>query len=281
VRLAEAGASLVMREEKGKNRMLDKKLLLAASLGLATVAFTAAPVFAEEQEDEDLIPGEITGSVALTSDYSFRGISQTDKGPALQGSLEYAIDTGIAGTTAYAGFWGSNVDFNDGDEANLEIDVLFGLRGSIGDTGLGWNLGGAYYSYPGANKANGEHLNYDYWEIVTGLTYEVNDIVALSGSYFYAPDFFGATGKAHYFNGGVTVTPPIDIKPFGLSFYGNVGRQLIEDAQDYTDWTIGAALSYKFLKFTLAYVDTDITQADLGGNRLANGRVIATLSATF
>lgn len=64
--------------------MLDKKLLLAASLGLATVAFTAAPVFAEEQEDEDLIPGEITGSVALTSDYSFRGISQTDKGPALQ-----------------------------------------------------------------------------------------------------------------------------------------------------------------------------------------------------
>lgn len=260
--------------------MFDKKLLIAASLGLAAAAFTAAPVFAEEQEDDGL-PGDITGSVALTSDYSFRGVSQTDKGPALQGSLEYAIDTGIYDTTAYAGFWGSNVDFNDGDEANLEIDILFGLRGAIGDTGLGWNLGGAYYYYPGASKSGGEHLNYDYWEIVTGLSYTVNDIVSLSGQYFYAPDFFGGTGKAHYFNGGVTVTPPIDIKPFGLSFYGNVGRQLIEDAQDYTDWTIGAALSYKFVKFTLAYVDTDITQADLGGSRLANGRVIATLSATF
>ena len=53
---------------------------------------------------------DITGNVGLTTDYVFRGISQTDEKPAIQGGLDYAHSSG-----AYAGVWASNVDFNDGD----------------------------------------------------------------------------------------------------------------------------------------------------------------------
>lgn len=249
---------------------------------IAAVAACTAGLPALADQHKDLLPGEITGSVALTSDYRFRGISQTDKTPAIQGGLEYSVDTGFQGTSVYAGFWGSNVDFNDGDEAQVEIDWMFGLRGDIGDTGLSWDLGGVYYWYPGAAKAGGEHLNYDLWEVVLQLGYEASDIVSLSAAYYYSPDFFGGTGRSHYITGGVEVTPPIKLHDdLGLSLFANLGFQNVEDTKDYVDWNLGVALSYKMLTFSLAYVDTNLTQADLGGTKLSDAAVVFTVSAEF
>lgn len=258
--------------------MMKKSLAFAATL--AALAWSDQ-AFAQEKEDS-LIPGGFSGSVGLFSDYRFRGISQTDKDASLQGSLEYAVDSGILGITPYAGFWGSNVDFNDGDEAHVEVDFLFGLRGPIGDTGLSYDIGGIYYAYPGADKVGGDHLNYDYWEAAFGLGFEPLDMVAFNAGYYYSPDFFGSTGKAHYFTGGVTVTPPIEIhKDIGFSVFGNVGRQLVEDTKDYTDWNLGVGMSYKALEFTVSYVDTDLTQADLGGTALASSGLVFGLNASF
>jgi uncharacterized protein (TIGR02001 family) len=251
-----------------------KAFLPTAVALLAAVA--TAPALAQDDES-DPIPGTIAGSVALTSDYIFRGISQTDNNPAIQGSLEYSYDTGY-GITPYIGFWGSNVDFNDGDKATVEIDTLFGIRGEIEDTGLSWNLGGIYYAYPGASKSGGQALNYDYWEIPVSLSYSV-DIVTLTGSYFYSPDFFGATGHAHYVNGKVEVAP--EVPYVDLSLFAALGYQNIEDAKDYTDWTLGGTVTFKGVDFTVAYTDTNLTQSDLGGNKLADGRVIFTVGASF
>lgn len=233
--------------------------------------------------DEDIIPGEVSGGVALTSDYVFRGISQTDRNAAIQGTLEYAIETGIADTSAYAGFWGSNVEFNDGDEANAEIDVLFGLRGDIGDTGLSWDLGGIYYWYPGASSS----LDYDFWEIVPQVGYAFNDLVSVGALYAYSPQFFADTGNGHYLSGAVSVTPPLPFEGFDLSLDGSLGYQWIENnsragVEDYLNWSIGATVSVKSLDFTVAYTDTDLSRSDCFGNtNLCEGRIIFAVSAAF
>ncbi|MFO1113370.1 MAG: TorF family putative porin [Rhodospirillales bacterium] len=95
----------------------------------------------------------------------------TDNDPAVQGSLEYSYNTGFYNITPYIGFWGSNVDFDDGGNAHLELDTLFGFRGDLLDTGVSWDLGGIYYAYPGAGRLDGESSNYNYWEIPVKLTY--------------------------------------------------------------------------------------------------------------
>ena len=210
----------------------------------------------------------------------FRGISQTDNEPAVQGSLEYSYDTGFYGITPYLGFWGSNVDFNDGDKAQVEIDTLFGFRGDLFDTGVSWDLGGIYYAYPGAGRINGESSNYNYWEIPFKLSYSpIEKLVTLGAAYYYSPDFFGATGKANYVNGNVKVTPPV---PYvDLALFGGVGFQNIEHSKDYVDWTLGGTVTVKGVDFTIAYTDTNLTQSDLGGNKLSDARVIFTVGAAF
>jgi uncharacterized protein (TIGR02001 family) len=108
------------------------------------------------------LPGKFSSAVALTSNYMSRGITQTDNDPAIQGSIEYGIETGLLGTSAYLRGFGSNAKLRgDTDTSTVELDALFGIRGDIGDTGLSWDLGGAYYSYPGTRSAD----HFDYWEI--------------------------------------------------------------------------------------------------------------------
>lgn len=274
--------------------MLDTKRLLPIAAILlaaaATPALAQAPTetpatpteepAAEAEDTDDWFPGTIAGTVALTSDYMFRGISQTDNNPAVQGSLEYSYDTGFYGITPYLGFWGSNVDFNDGDEATVEIDALFGLRGDLLDTGVSWDVGGIYYAYPGAGRIDGEASNYDYWEIPVKLTYSpIEDLLSVGAAYYYSPDYFGGTGDANYINGNFTVTPPV---PYvDLALFAGLGFQNIEDAKDYVDWTLGGKVTFKGVDFTVAYTDTNLTQSDLGGNKLSDARVIFTVGAAF
>src|SRR5262245_11531050 len=117
---------------------------IAASL--ATVAFAGMATF--------LVPAVAhagtTGSVALTSDYIFRGISQNNQEPALQAGLEYAADSGF-----YVGTWGSNVSWlsdtpvPDDDISNsVELDFYGGYRGKFTES-VGYDVGALYYWYPG------------------------------------------------------------------------------------------------------------------------------------
>jgi uncharacterized protein (TIGR02001 family) len=268
----------------------NRRLMTAALLG---VVVTAAPARAEPAAEtpageaadkswiDQQIPGQIAGSVAFTTDYVFRGISQTDEHPAAQASLEYSYETDLFGITPYFGIWGSNVDFNDGDNATVELDWSFGLRGTvpIEDQEIGWNLGGVYYQYPGAGRLDGQASNYDYWEIATGLSWAPIDLLSFDVTYNYSPDFFGSTGYANYVNGTITVTPPNPYVDFAI--FAGFGRQWISQAKDYNDWTIGATVTIKGVALTLQYIDTNLTQADLGGAKLSDARVVFTAGFAF
>ncbi|MDP2323463.1 MAG: TorF family putative porin, partial [Gammaproteobacteria bacterium] len=124
---------------------------------------------------------EFSSTITLTSDYDFRGVTQTEQDPALQASLDLAFDNGI-----YAGLWASNVDFGDDTHSDVEVDILAGFAGSITEE-LGYDVGATYYSY----YDDGDDI--DYGEIYAGLDYQI-----LSTKLWYAPDYVNSSDSAYY-----------------------------------------------------------------------------------
>lgn len=129
-----------------------------------------------------------------------------------------------APASLYLGVWGSNVDFNEAagfDGATVEVDLYGGLKGSISDTGISWDVGLIYYTYPGAAGS----LNYDFVEVQGSLGYDFG-VASVTASYNYSPDYFGASDGASYPKLAVDVPVPM-IKGLGLSAY--VAKQFIDD----------------------------------------------------
>ena len=113
-------------------RVFQMAAALAIVAGLASLA---APASAQTEVD-------VAFNVGVVSDYVFRGASQTDEEPALQGGVD------ITAGSFYAGVWGSNVDFFDDTDA--EIDFYGGFRGEAG----GFALDGGVIFYAYVNEPN-------------------------------------------------------------------------------------------------------------------------------
>ncbi len=246
---------------------------LFAVIGTALTVMSGVSTLAAES-DEQGIPGSFSANVALTSEYFFRGLSQTDDAPALQGGFDYEIELSKP-LGLYFGVWGSNVDFNEDagvDGATVEIDLYGGLKGSIGETGLGWNAGLIYYAYPGADRS----LDYDFVEIQGSLGYDFG-VGSVSVGVNYSPNNFGDSGDALYPKLGVEV-------PLGkrVALSGHLAKQYIEKEDvfgqpDYVEWNIGATATVAGFDLNLAYTDTDI-EGDPDG---ADAMVVFTVSRSF
>lgn len=120
----------------------------------------------------------VSAELSLVSDYRYNGVSQTDKGPALQGSLDYSHDSGI-----YVGTWASNLDYGSDDDTNLEWDYYVGYYRDLSDS-FGFDLGYAQYTYHGDDNSG----DYDYAEAYIGFTIATNTTIYWN----HASDYFGA-----------------------------------------------------------------------------------------
>lgn len=244
---------------------------LAATAAALTLSASALSAPARAAEN-DGIPGAFSANVALTSEYYFRGLSQTDDSPALQGGFDYEIGL-TKGFKGYFGVWGSNVDFNDGtDGATLELDLYGGLRGEIGGTGVGWDAGFIYYTYPTATSS----LNYNFVEAQGALSYDFG-IASASVSVNYTGENFGDSGDALYPKLSVDV-------PVGksLTLSAHVAKQWIDKedvfgSPDYTDWSLGATYSLAGFDLNVTYTDTDISPSGDGNSEA----VLFTVSRSF
>ena len=223
----------------------------------------AEPVAAADT-GSNYFPKGMSATVTFASDYVFRGISQSDESPAVQLGLDWAHDSGF-----YVGAWGSNVDFNDGDEAKYEVDYYAGYNHVIGPYTLG--VGAIYYDYPGAS----DNLNYDFYEFKGSLAYDFGFANAV-GSAFYTPDGFGAAQKANYYNLAVTAPLPHDFK-----LMGGLGRsEFASDlSRDYTDWSLGLGYEWQGFNFALSYIDTNLSKANCADG--CEARALFTVSKTF
>lgn len=214
-------------------------------------AATAAPALAQEVT--------ISGNVALATDYAFRGVSQTDESPAIQGGLDATFgDSGL-----YLGTWASNINFGTGG-ANMELDVYGGYKFALG--GVAMDVGVLGYLYPGASDDGAE---LDYWEIYAKPSIALSDQFTLGAGLYYSPEFTGESGDGFYYevNGAFAVSPE-------LSLSGAVGMQTVDTdgffagEDDYTTWNIGGTYTAAGLGFDLRYVGTDVDNANAYDDRV-------------
>src|SRR5690554_4698494 len=204
---------------------------------------------------------EVSGNVALTTDYIFRGISQSDEQPAIQGGFDYVHDSGL-----FVGTWGSTVDFDDDDQASMELDYYAGYGGEVGD--LGYELSYTYYDYPGASRAN-----YDYQELGAKLTYQW-----LSAGLIFSDDFFGESGTYYYPWAEVIVELPQEIKVGAYAGYNMIDDNDRFGTDDYSDWNVSISKTYLELDWDLRYIDTDLSgRACFSGTDLCDARLVLTV----
>ncbi|MBL8644239.1 MAG: hypothetical protein JNK21_09920 [Rhodospirillaceae bacterium] len=215
------------------------------------------------KSQDNATPGTLSGTVAATSDYVFRGYSQTQNDPALQAGVTWSLPSGI-----YAGVWGSNVEFTAGDKADLEVDLTAGYAGKA--DALSYDLGVIYYAYPDARSGS----NYGYWEGALKLAYDFGPAV-WSGGFYYTPDNFGGTKDGAYLTTGIRV-------PFAEKWAvdANLGRAEVNPAYgaDYFDWNVGLSYAFPWFDASLRYTDTD---NDANCARLCDARGVFTISKSF
>ena len=245
---------------------LTTKLSLAAALALALGTVGAPVAHAEEAAPVNVI----TGNVAITSDYRYRGLSQTRLQPALQGGADYTHNP----TGLYAGTWASTIKWIDdfGGDAKVEVDLYGGKRGELGG-GISYDVGGLYYWYP----SNGLTPNANTFEVYGQLGYGPGYI-----KYSHSTtNLFGTADSkgSGYFDIGTNVEVAA-----GLTLNIHAGYQRVAHNSDfsYSDYKIGLTKDLGFASVQLALVKAQ-TNVYVGqfGKDLAKSGAVLTVSKTF
>lgn len=207
---------------------------------------------------------EASASVAMTTDYIWRGVSQTDNDPAIQGSFDIAHASGL-----YAGAWASSYEFGNG--ASMELDLYGGFSNDVDlmGTAITYDFGWLHYEYPGASAANFD-------EFYVGLGGSPIDNMNVSFYYYFGLDIdnddFG-----DYRDLSADYTLPEEL--WGITLLGHLGHYDVPGAgNEYFDWKIGAAKDFGDFNLEVAYTDTDDTPA-AGG--LDDSKVVGTISTSF
>ena len=216
---------------------MNKLSKILPSAAIFATAFSTA--IAQEEES---FP--IEGNIGVTSNYLFRGVTQTGDGAAVQGGLDYAHDSGL-----YVGTWTSNVNFAGG----TELDVYGGFGGET-DGGFGYDVGLIGYLYP---EADGDanfaevYLGLSFEMFSAGVAYtfwsEIEDDAFTDGDIFFyvagGYDFtdsvslgvtlgyyaFADAGDSDYFYGQLDLTKSTDFGDFTFSYSQSEESDLATD----------------------------------------------------
>jgi len=219
----------------------------------------------------------LSATATFTTDYVFRGISQTQENPAVQS--EFDATYGIF----YLGMWGSNVDFGGNgfgqDIAPLEIDYYAGITPSW--QGIDFDIAGLYYTYPGAFDPGGE---FDYFELMTRMSYSFFKALTFGITNYWAPEYSGEIGDADAFelSGEYAFSQKL-FNFFSPSISALVGWQWFDAGGDYTYWNAGLTLGFMDnWSADIRYWDSDLSAAACGGSdNNCDARVVGTVSASF
>jgi len=210
---------------------------------------------------------EITGNVALTSDYMFRGISQTDSTPAISGGFDYSHEGGF-----YAGIWASNVDSAFFSGANMEIDTYFGYGGGWGN--WSYDVGFLRYNYPGTSFDD-NNTN----EIYGSIGHDFG-AAAVTAGVALSNDFFGLDSSEYYTLG---VDIPVGDYSIGMGY----GAQSMDEAQDYDHYSLGFSGELNIegevseLGWDLTWHDSDSDAETFGSDNLTDSRIVFTISKSL
>lgn len=262
-----------------------KRTILAVSLACAA---GSRPGYALAQATAATPEHTFTGNLSLVSEYRYRGISQTNAKPAVQGGLDYGHASGL-----YLGTWATNVSWlSDGGAGavsnSLEWDFYGGYKGSAGP--IGYDLGVLYYYYPGTYPAGFTSPNTT--ELYVAGTWQMLTL-KYSHSLSNLFGFVDSKGAGHLdlsgnfdLGSGVTLTAHVGRQVVPSGTVGGVPVRAKSDCS-YTDWKLGVAKELVGLNWGLAYVGTN-AKGDAGEcyrnayNRdLGKGAVLLSVGKTF
>ena len=273
---------------------MRKSLITIAVLGAL-----AAPSFVFAADAAPASDFTASYNVGLFSQYIFRGLTQTNNKPALQGGFDVSHKSGL-----YIGGWASNVSwlrdnasigtalYNSG--GSLEIDLYGGFKTELGKTGLGIDLGALQYYYPGAHvntnpKANTTELYgaLSYGWLQAKLSGVVSNDAWGFGKKYGNPGYTrnGDERGAYY----AELNANIPLADTGITALLHIGLQEFKDARyqaggpdaSYTDWKVGLTKGFDGgVNVGAFYTDTNISKANAADNWTYAGRNIGDSTGT-
>ena len=206
---------------------------------LTSTLVLSGAAFAQAQPDYSL-----SFNVGATTDYRYRGISQTRLKPAIQAGVDFSHKSGF-----YLGAWGSSIKWikDAGGGADAEIDLYGGYKFSAGPVGM--DVGVLTYNYPGHDLGVSPNTQ----EIYVGGTWGP---ATLKYSHSVSNLFGFDDSKNSYY---VDLSATFDLGG-GWALVPHVGYQKVKNYKDfsYTDYSITLVKDFgNGLSASLMLVDTD------------------------
>jgi uncharacterized protein (TIGR02001 family) len=245
-------------------KYMTKPSSVAAAVTLAVAALGAGLAHAEEAKPDH----EVSFNAAVTSDYRYRGISQSRLKPALQAGADYTHNP----TGLYVGTWASSIKWikDSGGDTNLEWDIYGGKRGEIAP-GVTYDVGGLYYWYP----SNGLKPSANTFEVYGQVGYGPATLKYSSST----TNLFGTANSKH--SGYLDAQVNQEIAE-GLTLNLHVGHQTVKhnSAVSYTDYKVGVTKDFGVVSVSLAVIKADL-DINLGGKDVAKTGAVLTVSKVF
>lgn len=278
-------------------KTLHKTALSAAAAALlAGMVFT--PAFAADTpQDSEAAGNPIAANVTVVNDYRYRGISQTNFKPAIQGGFDYAHESGF-----YIGNWNSTISWiSDAAttggynvSAPIEMDFYAGFKKELIGEGFASDLGVLQYYYPTSGLPSGA-TNPNTTEIYAAQNYTFGPLTGFVKFSYAVTNIFGfANSSGSYYP---DLTANYDTGVWGLSVNAHVGYQKIAGQNviagvptaSYTDWKLGLTKDFGGgLSLAAAYIGTNAAKSGSTyayssptGKNLGGSTGIVSLTKTF
>lgn len=229
--------------------MSVKAYCMAASAALL-LGLAAAPASAQSVD--------VAFNAGIVSDYVFRGGSQTNNDPAIQGGVDLTYGS------FYAGTWASNLDYGDGTQA--EWDLYGGYRTEA--AGFAWDVGLIHYIYVDAPAG----ADYDYTELKVSASRAIGP-ATVGALMYYTPDYFGTADEEAVYvelNAAYSLADKWTVS-------GAVGNQYLDVSTDFVTWNLGATYA---LTDNLG-LDVRYHDSDLSNSPAYEDKIVASLKVAF
>ena len=223
------------------------------------------------------VQAQVTGNLGLTSDYRFRGISQTQNAPAVQGGIDYAHSSGF-----YVGNWNSSVSssvYTNG--SGIESDVYAGYKKKL--FGYTVDVGSYNYFYPRATTTAATGSNFDTYEGFIGVS---RGPIGVKYSRTLGNGYFGtanARGTSYY---EANVAYPVTSK---ISLLAHAGHTNVANSSslDYSDYNFGVGYDLQGWNIAAKYytngdkTSTFNTANTVNGQKLYKNAAVVSVSKAF
>ena len=259
-------------------KTLHKTAISAVAAGLLSgLAYT--PAFAADEPEAS----PITANVTVVNDYRYRGLSQSNFKPAIQGGFDYAHESGF-----YIGNWNSSISWladqypvGSGTPATtvtpsgpIEMDFYAGYKKELIGEGFASDVGVLQYYYPttGLPSSSTMSANKNTWRQQSGTSPNTTEAY-IAQNFTFGPvtgfakfsyalsDIFGFYNSKGSYYPDLTVN--YDTGVWGLALNAHVGYQYISNNKpgydfSYTDWKFGVTKDFGGgLSGAVAYVGTN------------------------